>query len=278
MENRPLVSIIVPTRNSEKALHRCLESIKNQTYKNIEPIIVDNYSLDRTIEIAKKFGVKVLLRNLNRSEARNMGAEKSAGEFVLFIDSDMELSPEVVESCVSQTNRRYDAVIIPEISVGDGFWAKCKALERACYIGDDWIEAARFFKREAFETVQGYDPNLEAGEDWDLSQRIRKAGFKIGRTDPLIIHHEGKLDFRKTIMKKYEYGRTLERYIRKHPERAKQQLRLIRPAFLRNRKMLLNDPVHTIGLFIMKTCEFAAGVLGSICRKKKWMPNDSKAD
>ena len=281
MKNRLFVSVIVPTRNSEKFLHRCLKSIKNQTYKNVETIIVDNYSLDRTTEIAEEFCARTIIDNLNRSEARNRGAKASTAELLLFLDSDMELSPEVIENSVSQVNRGCDAVVIPEISVGEGFWAKCKALERACYIGDESIEAARIFKREAFETVQGYDSKLEAGEDWDLGQRIKKAGFKTSRIDTLIIHHEGKLDLRKTIMKKYEYGKTMGRYMRKHPEIAKQQLRLIRPAFLRHRKKLLTDPIHTMGLFIMKMCEFAAGVLGSVCQKKMRIacaPPHSKAD
>ena len=54
----PLVSIIIPTYNSEKTLPLCLESIKRQTYKNIEVIVLDNFSIDRTVDIAKRY-VKV---------------------------------------------------------------------------------------------------------------------------------------------------------------------------------------------------------------------------
>ena len=56
--SKPLVSVIIPTYNSEKTLPLCLESIKRQTYKNIEVIIVDNFSVDRTVDIAKRY-VKV---------------------------------------------------------------------------------------------------------------------------------------------------------------------------------------------------------------------------
>ncbi|MFH7873662.1 MAG: glycosyltransferase, partial [Candidatus Aenigmatarchaeota archaeon] len=49
---KPLVSIIIPTYNSEKTLAKCLESIKNQSYKNIEIIVVDRFSKDKTAEIA----------------------------------------------------------------------------------------------------------------------------------------------------------------------------------------------------------------------------------
>ena len=59
MEN-PLVSVIIPTYNSSRTLEKCLESIKNQTYKNIEIIVVDNNSTDNTKEIAKKFADKAI--------------------------------------------------------------------------------------------------------------------------------------------------------------------------------------------------------------------------
>jgi probable beta-1,3-galactosyltransferase len=55
----PLVSVIIPTYNSSRTLEKCLKSIKNQTYKNIEIIVVDNNSIDNTKEIAKKYTGKV---------------------------------------------------------------------------------------------------------------------------------------------------------------------------------------------------------------------------
>jgi len=189
------------------------------------------------------------------------------GEFILSIDSDMELTPNVVAECVAKVESGFDAVIIPEFSVGEGFWAKCRVLEKECYIGDELIEASRLFKREAFEEVNGYDPELEAGEDWDLNQRIRKAGYRIGRINALIKHHEGGLSLWKTIRKKCQYGKTLEKYKRKHPNEAKQQLRFIRPAFVKNWRKLVRDPIHAFGMLFMKTCEFAAGWLGALAKE-----------
>ncbi|AEF97132.1 glycosyltransferase family 2 protein [Methanotorris igneus] len=58
-----LVSVIIPTYNSEKTIGICLESIKNQTYKNIEIIVVDKFSNDNTVEIAKKYTDKVFVIN-----------------------------------------------------------------------------------------------------------------------------------------------------------------------------------------------------------------------
>ncbi len=258
-----LVSVIVPAKNSAGTIEMCLRSIKEQTYPDIEIIVVDNYSEDGTAEIARKYA-NVFLKDLGISAARNYGAENAKGDYLASIDSDMELTPAVIEDCIREILKGNAAVIIPEISVGEGFWARCKALERSCYIGDDTIEAARFFDKNVFFEMSGNDETLLAGEDWDLSQRVRNEGYKIGRIESLIKHYEGRLSLSKTIKKKYHYAKTFRSYIKKHPAMAKKQLVLIRPAYLRHWRRLIRDPVHATGFLVMKCCEFAVGGTGYV--------------
>ncbi len=71
-----------------------------------------------------------------------------------------------------------------------------------------------------------------------------------------------------TTMKKYQYGKTLENYKRKHPNEVKQQLRVFRPAFMRNWRLLLRNPIHALGMLLMKACEFGAVVLGNYSQKR----------
>ena len=256
--DKPLVSVVVPTFNSERFLERCLRSIKEQIYPNIEVVMVDSYSVDRTRKIAKSWGIRVVLCKAGRSRARNVGAVNTKGEFVLFVDSDMELTPNVVGECIAKAESGVEAIIIPELSIGEGYWAQCRALEKLCYIGDDLIEATRFLKRDVFEAVEGYDVDLLFGEDWDLNARIKENGCKIGRIRAFIKHHEGRLSLREDILKKHFYGKTLRSYFAKHQEEANYQLSLIRPAFVKNWKKLAKDPSHTLGMVFMKTCEFIA--------------------
>ena len=267
MKNRPLVSVIIPTKNSESTIKKCLESIKNQTYPRLEVLIIDNFSTDSTQKIAENHGARIIRSNVKRSQARNIGAKRARGQYLFFIDSDMELDSHVIEACVQKIREGYDGIIIPEISVGEGFWAKCKAMEKLCYIGDEDIEAARFFKRKVFEVVDGYDIELEAGEDWDLSQRIKKAGFRLGRVCAIIKHHEGRLSLWKTIKKKYEYGKSIHRYMNKCPRKARDQLKLIRPAFRRKWRILIKEPIIFLGMSFMKLCEFVAGGIGIMSYK-----------
>jgi glycosyltransferase involved in cell wall biosynthesis len=261
--SKPLVSVVVPTFNSERFLERCLKAIKAQSYPNIEIIVVDSHSADRTREIAENLGAVVIATHAKRSEARNLGAEKAHGELLFFVDADMELASSVISECVAKVGEGYDGIIIPELSIGTGFWAKCKALEKACYIEDDLMEAARFFKKSVFQRARGYDNELEAGEDWDLSLRIGKMG-KIGRVTVVIKHNVRELRLQEIFLKKHYYGKTLRCYQIKHPEEARIQLSPNRLSFVKHWRRLANDPTHACGMLFMKLCEFSAGGLGFI--------------
>ena len=131
MKNKPSVSVIIPTYNSEKTIEKCLESIRNQSYKNIEIIVVDRFSMDKTVEIAEKYGARIIQDYGERTRAKNIGLKKAKGKYVLFVDSDMELSKDVVKECVElmEKDDKIGGIIVPERSVGDGFWVRVRDFE-----------------------------------------------------------------------------------------------------------------------------------------------------
>lgn len=224
--NNPLVSVIIPTKNSSKTLERCLQSIKNQTYKNIEIIVVDNNSIDKTKEIAKKYTDKVFNHGPERSAQRNFGVGQSKGKYLLIHDSDIYFPLESIKECVQIIEKEKSAaLIIPERSIGNGFWSKVKAFERSFYVGNDLIEAPRFFDKKVYEIVGGYDEDLVAGEDWDLGIRLRKKGFKISRTKLFLDHDEKEATLLNFLNKKKYYSNNLfDVYAKKHPEDFKKQM------------------------------------------------------
>jgi glycosyltransferase involved in cell wall biosynthesis len=279
MKNKPLVSVIVPTRNSERTIGNCLKSIVNQSYPNIEIIVVDNNSSDDTKEIAKKYTNFVFNRGPERSAQRNFGASKSKGEYFLFIDSDMELSNSVVGECVELTEGKttneikvLGGVIIPEKSFGENFWAKCKELERSFYLGIDWIEAPRFFSSKIFREFRGYDETQTGTEDFDLPQRIKaKYGVNcILRIKSLILHDEGSLKLGYTLRKKFYYAKTAQKYtqIKANEVYFSKQSSIFQRyrLFFSNPKRLFKNPVLGVGMLFMKTLEFGAGGLGYVSR------------
>jgi len=270
--NQPVVSVIVPTFNSSASLAACLQSIHDQSYENIELIVVDNNSRDNTKEIAQRYTQKVFNCGPERSAQRNFGVAKSVGMYVAIIDSDMELTGDVVKSCVMEIQRdpAIQGMVIPEESFGEGWWARCKKLERSFYVGVDWMEAARFFRKHAYERAGGYNENMVSGEDWDLSQRIGRLG-KIGRIDDYIRHNEGKISLLKTIRKKYYYAQDFARYVNLNQgekKLAKQTGIISRYGlFFSNPRRLFRDPFLGLGMLFMKTCEFGVGGAGYLIGK-----------
>jgi len=102
MTENPLVSIIIPTKNSEAPIERCLRSIKKQTYENIEIVVVDNYSKDKTCGIAKKLGAKVYLSGPERSAQVNFGVKIARGKYVYAVGSDFLIERTVIEECLQK--------------------------------------------------------------------------------------------------------------------------------------------------------------------------------
>jgi len=272
--SQPLVSIIVPTYKSATTLAACLESIKNQTYPQIELIVIDNHSTDNTVDIAKTFTPNVHVRGPERSAQRNYGVEISKGKYVVIIDSDMELGPKVIEACVekTETSEQVGGVVIPEESFGKGFWAQCKRLERSFYVGIDWIEAARFYRKDLYQKLGGYNESLVSGEDWDLSQRMGKIS-KIDRVPEFIMHNEGHLRLGTTLKKKYYYAQKFAEYLKanKTTEQVGAQTGLFSryKIFLSRPGKLFRNPILGIGMLFMKTCEFGFGGFGFLAVKVK---------
>lgn len=282
MPTQPLVSIIVPTRNSEAFLEKCLISIKAQTYPHIELIVVDRDSTDATKAIAQTFTPHVYNHGPERSAQRNYGVSKAKGEYVVIIDSDMELDPRVIEvSVASMTNNTQQAgLIIPESSFGVGFWAKCKALERSYYVGNDDIEAARFFPRTIYQKLGGYDPALTAGEDWDLSNRAKALG-SIGRVGEFIRHNEGHITLASSLKKKYYYAQHAREYLSKTSNSSALAastgpLQRYKLFFSRPGKLFQN-PLIGLGMLFLKTAEYAAGAAGYYSQRKSSQSKESKA-
>lgn len=270
MNRGQFISVIITTKNEESVIGRLISSIKKQTYKNLEIIVVDNHSADKTVEISKKMGGKVWQFGPERSAQRNFGAKKAQGKYLLFLDADMELSKNVLKDCVNvcERDKKLGALVIPEQSKGTGFWEKVKAFERSFYNkeGDEITDAARFFKKEAFDRVGGYDEAITGPEDWDLPESVKKIGFRIGRIKSLTYHYErigSPLDLAR---KKFYYALKSHRYLSKQniPAFGPKTIYFLRPVFYKNFDKLVAHPILSSGMFIMLILELLGGGLGYI--------------
>ena len=210
------VSVIVTTRNEEKNIQNCLESIKKQTYPQdkIEIIVVDNNSEDKTKEIALSYTNKVYNHGPERSAQRNHGVSRASGKYILYLDADMSLSGNVISECVRKCELEgLGALYIPERIIGDGFWIKVRDFERSFY-NATCIDAVRFVRKDKFQGIGGFDETLTGPEDWDFDRRVG-AVAKNGIIDSVLYHNEGEFNLREYVKKKLYYVQYFDRYINK---------------------------------------------------------------
>jgi glycosyltransferase involved in cell wall biosynthesis len=264
---KPLISVIVTTKNNHATLDACLRSIADQSYSNVELLVIDNHSTDDTQAIAKQYTKHVFSKGPERSAQRNFGAKRAKGQYILIIDSDMELGRQVVAQCaeVMAGNPSVKSLVVPEESFGEGFWAQCKHLERSFYVGQPNIEAARLFDKKTYLKLGGYSEQLTGGEDWDLTERCKREG-EVGRIEAFIRHNEGHPHFLRTVRKMYYYGRHAGAYFQQNPDvspvtapsgpLSRYKLFFSRPG------KLFRNPVIGVGMLVLKTAEYAGGGLG----------------
>lgn len=124
--NGPLISIIIPVYNVENDLKVCMKSVINQTYKNLEIILVDDGSTDNSGKLCDDFALEdsrisvIHKKNGGLSDARNVGIENSTGEYIFFIDSDDYVNKKCVEKCMSSLiKNNADISIIRMICVSE---------------------------------------------------------------------------------------------------------------------------------------------------------------
>lgn len=114
-----LVSIIVPAYNTEKYISRCLDSICNQSYRNIEIIVINDASEDNTASIIQTYSQQDnrlvfvdLAQNVGNGQGRNIGIKMAKGEYVLFVDSDDYIEPNLVEEVMNEVRRQTNPQVV----------------------------------------------------------------------------------------------------------------------------------------------------------------------
>jgi glycosyltransferase involved in cell wall biosynthesis len=242
LDERPLVSVIIPAYNAELFIEETLKSVLAQTYKNIEVIVVDDGSQDRTAEIVNKFReidqrVKLVTQvNSGVAVARNTGIAKAQGEFIAPIDADDIWYPDNIAKQVECFERSpvkvglvYSwSVYIDEIgSLTGGFCAgNITGNVYTTLIWQNFIDnaSASLIRRSVLEKVGLYDWKLkeqkaQGCEDWDLYLRIAES-YEFAVVPEFLIGYRKTPN---TMSKNYEqmaksHDLMLQAHRRKHPE------------------------------------------------------------
>lgn len=144
----PLVSVIVPVYNVEEYLHRCIDSLINQSYLNLEIILVDDGSSDRSSSICDEYAAKdnrirvVHKENGGQSSARNVAMDIMCGKYVVFVDSDDYISCNMIEKFIDSSLRHNVDVVVADYTIIGNFPKKTKEVNKDyCATGIDIAKA-----------------------------------------------------------------------------------------------------------------------------------------
>jgi len=278
------VSVVVTTKNEEKNIENCLKSIQLQTWTNIEIIVVDNNSSDKTKDLSRNYTELVFDKGPERSAQRNHGLiDIATGVYGMFIDADMILTPNLIETCVNEfLSNKPIALHIEEIVLGKGKLAKIRRFERSFYSGT-CIDGVRFFRLADFRLINGFDASLPPGpEDWDLDMRflengklglvgagsirnwemstfISSKGVHVKPRFAGVFHNEDEQSLGVYLSKKAYYSGSMDAYKRKWNEspKVKKQLGLkyrYFSVFVENGKWkkLVRHPALATGMYVLR--------------------------
>jgi glycosyltransferase involved in cell wall biosynthesis len=261
----PLVSVVIPTRDSGSTLESTLHSLREQTYPRLEIIVTDNGSSDDTVRIARANGCRVVAgRFQERSAQLNASLQIASGRYFYRVDADFLVEPRVVEEAVAVCEKRdTGAVLIHNRSdPSNSIWAQVRRFERDMYRDDDLNVAARFIRTDLLRRLGGFDEALIAGEDYDLHRRLVKAKVRLARINSVELHVGEPHTIRDVWDKHFYYGRTFPRYLTKHKAFAVRQLSPMRPAMVRHWREFLGNPRLSLLFGVYLVVKYAAGLSG----------------
>lgn len=220
------ISIIIPAYNASKYITRTLDSICNQTYKNLEIIVVDDGSSDNTLEICKEQSekdnrIKVFhKKNEGVTLARDMGISLATGELIGFIDADDTIDPKMYE-CLYNNLVKYDADIshcgyktIKENGEENLFYGTGKLIIQSNTDGivdlikGEIIEPSlciKLFRKELFDNLD-YDKTMRINEDYVMNLLLFKKSRKSVFVDePYYHYYQNENSGSRQITKEYFY-------------------------------------------------------------------------
>lgn len=189
-----LYSIVIPAYNEEELLPKTLAVLK-ETMDSLdvcgEVVVVDNNSTDKTAQIADEFGARVVFEPINQiSRARNAGARVAEGRYLVFLDADTLLSPELLQKaldnlaggdcCGGGTMVAFDKPLSPAVRLFVRFWNWCAvkyALASGCFT---------YCLREGFDATGGFSEKVYVSEEIWFSRQLRLWGKKRGLTFRII--------------------------------------------------------------------------------------------
>lgn len=216
LDQNNLVSVIIPCYNDHIYLEEAINSVNNQTYKNIEIIIIDDGSGSETKEVLKNIKQENLTvlhqENAGPSAARNNGIRHAKGDFILTLDADDYFDAAFVEKGMLIFEQEADTGLV---TCNGYVFNKNGVIDEIISEEGDAIHfflnnsaiGNSLFRKESWSAIGGFDEKMKKGyEDWDLHISLTKANWKIKVIDEYLFHYRDKPNSRNSQADKlYKY-------------------------------------------------------------------------
>ncbi len=191
------VSVIIPTYNEKKTIEACLTSLSKQTYKDLEIIVIDDGSTDKTKELIENFKVKILTQNhKGPALARNLGSENAKGKVLVFVDADMTFDANFIRNLIEPIKQgKTKGTFSKEeyVSNWDNIWAKCwninSKLSTKRRLPKNYPDHQKVFRailKSEFDKVSGFSKGGYT-DDWTLSEKL---GYESESAKDAIFYHK----------------------------------------------------------------------------------------
>jgi glycosyltransferase involved in cell wall biosynthesis len=189
-----LISIVIPCRNEEKLIGKTLESIREQTVvsSNTPIIIADANSTDSTLRIIQGFGLQMNIRVVKGGlppAGRNNGARYCQTKYILFLDADVKLgSCDTLENVLTVAEAKQLELVVAKIKIDDAGWRDkifeylYVAAAKSKLLGAFGTGMFICIKSDAYKRLGPFNENLPLGDDWELSNKVRRSRFALADT------------------------------------------------------------------------------------------------
>jgi glycosyltransferase involved in cell wall biosynthesis len=221
----PLISIIIPVHNGCRTIGQCLQSIISAADDNVEIIVVDDFSSDRSVDIIETFPVRLiqLARRSGASAARNTGAGQGASAILFFMDADCLLQRETLGLVRAAMERHGAETVVggtyTPVPSDPGFFSLFQSLfvnyfETKRADAPDYIAAhALAMNADAFRRTGGFPKDfLPIIEDVEFSHRLRRAGFRLVMEPKVQVQHIFNFTLLRSIKNAVRKSRFWTRY------------------------------------------------------------------
>jgi len=182
-----LISAIVPTHNEENFIGNCLTCIRNQTYFPIEMLIMDYASEDKTCEVARGYGAKVVkIGEPGVGNARDLGVLAAKSDFLFFTDADTIFENQLVEKMARDLESGWDLVTVPAVYYDTSNPLLILGINFSRF-RSPWVLSARatLTHRDVWREVGGWE--LPLWEERHFGRKLREAGYKIKKRRDLAV-------------------------------------------------------------------------------------------